>query len=338
MVMMKATVRTLCEGFFASSQDAFCEMLGNTYNQTLKKKKDLPSLKSRRTSVREAVYTALYLPCYTWICPTHLARSGQPRILFPNQMYLPNEAPMALLQLCEDDLLAVGGDGKGKRVHGERIYDYDVYNELRNPEENQDLTRPILGGSGMYPYPRRCKTGRKCIKTDIELEEPELAFDKVYVPRDERFSDLKINLFMNAGVRSFCTYFLVCAKVRLLYRDQSFARIEQIHRLFVDNNFHLNGSKNPSRSISKFPKPGVLEGNRDVWITDKEFGRQCLAGKDLVAIQRLQDFPPSSKLDSHIYGESISSITAHDLTPSLQGVSIEEAMHRNLLYTLAIRQ
>ncbi|KAI5069859.1 hypothetical protein GOP47_0016160 [Adiantum capillus-veneris] len=157
-------------------------------------------------------YTALYLPCYTWICPTHLARSGQPRILFPNQMYLPNEAPMALLQLCEDDLLAVGGDGKGKRVHGERIYDYDVYNELRNPEENQDLTRPILGGSGMYPYPRRCKTGRKCIKTDIELEEPELAFDKVYVPRDERFSDLKINLFMNAGVRSFCTYFLVCAK------------------------------------------------------------------------------------------------------------------------------
>ncbi|KAI5069566.1 hypothetical protein GOP47_0015867 [Adiantum capillus-veneris] len=387
MVMIKATVRTLGKGFLASSQDAFCEMLGNTASLTLvspdlNEGTQQPKLSNKcelllwgaepngvdacstvifyvessfgkpgailldshyanefylKSITLELPYEAaspLYFPCYSWICPTRLAHCGQPRILFSNQMYLPNETPTALLQLREDDLLAIRGDGKGKRVHGERIYDYDVYNELGNPEENQDLTRPVLGGSAMYPYPRRCRTGRNRIKTDIELEEPELAFDKVYVPRDERFSDLKKNLFMNAGVRSFCTYFLVCAKGRLLYRDQSFACIEQIHRLFADNNCHVSGSKKPSRPISKFPKPGVLEVNKDVWITDKEFGRQCLAGKHPVAIQRLQVFPPSSKLDTHIYGESISSITAHDLTPSLQGLSIKEAMNQNLLYIL----
>lgn len=75
---------------------------------------------------------------------------------------LPSETPSGLKSLREKELAILRGDGvvEGLREKKDRIYDYDVYNDLGDPDKDIDLLRPALGGSKDFPYPRRCKTGR----------------------------------------------------------------------------------------------------------------------------------------------------------------------------------
>ena len=61
------------------------------------------------------------------------------------------------------------GDGTGERKEWDRIYDYDFYNDLGEPDKEADLGRPVLGGSGTvdgdtFPYPRRVRSGRERTK------------------------------------------------------------------------------------------------------------------------------------------------------------------------------
>lgn len=76
------------------------------------------------------------------------------------QSFLPWQTPLALQDLRKDELTSLRGNGRGERKEWERIYDYDRYNDLGEPEKGQDHVRPVLGGSNAYPYPRRGRTGR----------------------------------------------------------------------------------------------------------------------------------------------------------------------------------
>lgn len=75
------------------------------------------------------------------------------------QSYLPSQTPSGLRRVREEELVAIRGNGEGERKRFERIYDYDVYNDLGDPDLSIDLKRPVLGGK-QHPYPRRCRTGR----------------------------------------------------------------------------------------------------------------------------------------------------------------------------------
>ena len=85
------------------------------------------------------------------------------------QSYLPSQTPKGLKSLREKDLVNLRGNGTGERKYSDRIYDYDVYNDLGNPDSNPELARPVLGGSKQYPYPRRCRSGRPPCKTGMKI-------------------------------------------------------------------------------------------------------------------------------------------------------------------------
>jgi lipoxygenase len=84
------------------------------------------------------------------------------------QSYLPSQTPNGLKRLREEELKILRGNGQGERKTFERVYDYDVYNDLGNPDSSADLKRPVLGGK-QHPYPRRCRTGRPRTKTGVIL-------------------------------------------------------------------------------------------------------------------------------------------------------------------------
>ena len=89
------------------------------------------------------------------------------------QPYLPGEGtPVALQRYREEELKNLRGDGTGKREKWDRIYDYDVYNDLGFLEGDGPQDHPILGGL-KYPYPRRVRTGRKHIHKNKNIGELE---------------------------------------------------------------------------------------------------------------------------------------------------------------------
>ena len=88
--------------------------------------------------------------------------------LVVKQSYLPSQTPRGLRKLREEELWILQGSGQGERRSFERVYDYDTYNDLGDPDSSVDLKRPVLGGKE-HPYPRRCRTGRPRCDTGTKL-------------------------------------------------------------------------------------------------------------------------------------------------------------------------
>ena len=80
-----------------------------------------------------------------------------------HKTWLPSETPAGIKELREKDLKSVRGNGEGERKPHERIYDYDIYNDIGDPRK-KDRVRPILGVPER-PYPRRCRSGRPLLST-----------------------------------------------------------------------------------------------------------------------------------------------------------------------------
>jgi lipoxygenase len=148
------------------------------------------------------------------------------------QSYLPSDTPKGLEDLRKKDLQALRGDGHGERKVFERVYDYDVYNDLGDPDKNPAHQRPVLGGNKQYPYPRRCRTGRPRTKKDPETEMRE---GHNYVPRDEQFSEVKQLTFGATTLRSGLHALLPALRPLLINKkDLRFPHFPAIDDLFSD--------------------------------------------------------------------------------------------------------
>ncbi|KAK7377356.1 hypothetical protein VNO80_02779 [Phaseolus coccineus] len=131
--------------------------------------------------------------CNSWIYYANIYKKSV-RTFFANHTYVPSYR--------EEELKNLRGDGTEERTEHDRINDYDVYNDLGNPDLHENLARPILGGSTTHPYPRRGRTGRYPTRKDSNCEKP----GEVYVPRDENFGHLKSSDFLAYGIKSLSQY------------------------------------------------------------------------------------------------------------------------------------
>ncbi|KAK6911552.1 Lipoxygenase, C-terminal, partial [Dillenia turbinata] len=146
--------------------------------------------------------------CNSWVYPAK--HYNYDRIFFSNQTYLPSNTPEPLQKYREEELANLRGNGEGERQEWDRIYDYDYYNDLGDPDKGEEYARPILGGSSEYPYPRRGRTDRPPTNTHPNTESrlPAVMGLDIYVPRDERFGHLKMSDYLAYGLKTI-TQFLV---------------------------------------------------------------------------------------------------------------------------------
>lgn len=290
----------------------------------------------------------VHFQCNSWVQSTK-DHSGK-RIFFANQPYLPSETPAGLRALREKELKDIRGTGKGVRKLSDRIYDYDVYNDLGNPDRGSEFVRPSLGGE-QRPYPRRCRTGRLPTDTDLLAESRIEKPLPIYVPRDEQFEESKQDAFSAGRLKGALHNLIPLLKASISARNQDFSGFADIDSLYSEGLLLNLGLKDgllkklplpnvvskiqeSSQGLLKYNSPKILSRDKFAWLRDDEFARQALAGVNPVGIERLQAFPPVSNLDPKIYGPQESALKEEHIIGQLDGMSVQQALDENKLYVL----
>ncbi|KAM2694619.1 hypothetical protein EV1_039217 [Malus domestica] len=302
------------------------------------------------------------IPCNSWVHSKF--DNPQKRIFFTNKSYIPSETPSGLKKLRESELQTLRGDGLGQRKTSDRIYDYDTYNDLGDPDHDDELARPVLGGKE-HPYPRRCRTGRPHSEKDPLSEQrsssanipKEQRSSSVYVPRDEAFSKVKEEKFLTKTVKSLLNALfpsLEKALLEFLEPDLGFSFLDPdlgfSHFTAIDSMFNegvtLPKPKTIIQSLLKiitggkydllpFETPEIIKRDKFSWFRDDEFSRQTLAGLNPCSIELVTEWPLKSKLDPEIYGPPESLITTEVVEKQIKGcMTVNEALERNKMFIL----
>ncbi|KAJ9555298.1 hypothetical protein OSB04_009912 [Centaurea solstitialis] len=271
------------------------------------------------------------------------------RIFFTNKSYLPSQTPSGLKVFRAKDLASLRGDGvlDGPRKKYDRIYDYDVYNDLGDPDRKPEWGRPVLGTKD-FPYPRRCKTSRPRTRSD-PLSESRAS--GVYVPRDEAFSELKNFTFSAKTVYSVMHAVVPSLQTCMVDKELGFPHFTAIDCLFNEG-VHLPqlqhkgflGNALPrllkfvgstQNNMLRFEIPERIHRDKFFWMKDEEFCRQALAGLNPCAIQLVKEWPLKSKLDPEVYGPPESAITKEIVEQVIGGfIPFEQALEKKKLFII----
>ncbi|KAJ4815245.1 Lipoxygenase [Rhynchospora pubera] len=296
----------------------------------------------------------VHFVCNSWIYPKY----HYDRIFFTNETYLPSKMPGPLVPYRQQELKNLRGDDvPGPLKESDRVYGYAVYNDLGDPDKDQEHVRPVLGGPE-HPYPRRGRTSRHPTKTDPKSESRQSVLKSldIYVPRDERFGHLKLSDFLAYALKSigqalFPTLHSIFDLKHLTPKE--FDSIEDTLNLY-DGGIPLPDDTQPEMlekllkkipfefikewfrtdgaHLFRLPTPKVLKEDKFAWRTDEEFGREMLAGVNPVIIRRLRAFPPTSDLDPTVYGNQTSTIKEEHILKNLEGFTVLKALRENRLF------
>ncbi|CAN6287140.1 unnamed protein product [Urochloa humidicola] len=285
----------------------------------------------------------------SWVYPVGKYRYN--RVFFSNDTYLPSQMPAALKPYRDDELRNLRGDDQqGPYEEHDRVYRYDVYNDLGEPDRGNP--RPVLGGNADHPYPRRCRTGRKPTATDPNSESRLSLVEQIYVPRDERFGHLKMSDFLGYSIKAIAQGIVPAVRTYVDTTPGEFDSFQDILDLYeggiklpkiqaledMRKLFPLQLVKDllPAGGdyLLKLPIPQIIKEDKNAWRTDEEFAREVLAGVNPMMIARLTEFPPKSTLDPSKYGDQTSIITAEHILKGLEGLTVQQALDGNRLYIL----
>ncbi|EOY32508.1 Lipoxygenase [Theobroma cacao] len=283
--------------------------------------------------------------CNSWVHSKY--DNPRKRVFFTNKSYLPSETPRGLRKLREEELVSLQGNGQGERKSFERVYDYDVYNDLGDVDTDPSKKRSVLGGKE-FPYPRRCRTGRPLCDTDPRYEKWQANF---YVPRDEAFSAVKQLSFATNFIYSMLQAVIPSLEATILDPDLGFPDFNTIDQLFTEglnlpalDKTELWKSILPrliktvseeTHSILRFETPETLDRDKFFWLRDEEFARQTLAGLNPFSIKLVTEWPLKSKLDPNIYGPVESAITADLIEREINDVmTVHKAITQKKLFIL----
>ncbi|KAK1586522.1 hypothetical protein Q3G72_003416 [Acer saccharum] len=286
------------------------------------------------------------ITCESWIQPKSVEEK---RVFFTYKSFLPSKTPNGLERLRDEELMKLRGNGQGWRQASDRIYDYDVYNDLGSPDSKQDLARPVLGGK-QHPYPRRCRTGRNPCRKDPKSETRVRDNLTFYVPRDESFSGIKTATFGAKALYALLHSLIPTLTSLIVDRDRGFPYFTEIDKLFnegvnlpkKDKKSLINviprlvkGVADTAENILKFETPDAMDRDKFFWFRDEEFARQTLAGLNPYALQLVTEWPLESTLDPKIYGPPESAITKEIIEHEIRGfMTLEEALEQKKLFML----
>ncbi|CAA0823858.1 Lipoxygenase 2- chloroplastic [Striga hermonthica] len=289
---------------------------------------------------------SIIVTCNSWVQPSN--GNQEKRVFFNNKKsYLPSQTPSGLKRYREEELIILRGDGQGERQTSDRIYDYDVYNDLGDPDADDDLARPVLGGPD-HPYPRRIRTGRPRTEKDPLSESRS---SDLYVPRDEAFSEVKQATFSAKTLSSVLHALVPSVRTSIIDSDLGFPHFTSIDTLFNEGfllpdipTTGLLGNaiprlvrfvRNTKNSVLHFETPQLIDRDRFAWFRDAEFARQTLAGVNPLSIKLVTDWPLKSDLDPEIYGPSESAITTGLVEKEIGGyMTVDEALKQKKLFIL----
>ncbi|CAA0384539.1 unnamed protein product [Arabidopsis thaliana] len=284
--------------------------------------------------------------CESWVAPKSVDPTK--RIFFSDKSYLPSQTPEPLKKYRKEELETLQGKNReevGEFTKFERIYDYDVYNDVGDPDNDLELARPVIGGL-THPYPRRCKTGRKPCETDPSSEQR--YGGEFYVPRDEEFSTAKGTSFTGKAVLAALPSIFPQIESVLLSPQEPFPHFKAIQNLFEEGiqlpkdagllpllPRIIKALGEAQDDILQFDAPVLINRDRFSWLRDDEFARQTLAGLNPYSIQLVEEWPLISKLDPAVYGDPTSLITWEIVEREVKGnMTVDEALKNKRLFVL----